>query len=123
MEGLTKEKSIELHRQLWNYIADETLNQKRCISKEEAFEHFGWPLRTCAMCWCCEYSFNITGLSVDCCANCPILWGNENQLSSLRCVQCNGMFAKWIDAFRSYNHVEASKLAKLIAELPENPNA
>lgn len=39
MEKLTKEKAIEEHRKMWNWIADETLKQKRKVNENEYFQH------------------------------------------------------------------------------------
>lgn len=74
---LTKEEAIRRHRMMWERIADETLKAKRCIGKEEVFDHFGWNIDEvdCA-CWCCEY----TGIT---CTKCPIKWpGVEGEYSS-----------------------------------------
>ena len=53
---------------MWEWIGNETLKAKRCIGKEEVFDHFGWNIDEvdCA-CWCCEY----TGIT---CTECPIKW-------------------------------------------------
>ena len=44
MAFLTKEECVRRHRLLWNYVADQILEQKKVPwnYKEEAFEHFGW---------------------------------------------------------------------------------
>lgn len=61
MAFLTKEECVRRHRMLWNRIADRIL-EKEEVSwnyKEEAFEHFGWPMHNGEMinyCWACYYS-------------------------------------------------------------------
>lgn len=39
MEKLTREQAIEEHRKMWNWIADETLKQKRKVNENEYFQH------------------------------------------------------------------------------------
>lgn len=66
-EKLTKEKALEHHRQLWNYIADESERTKKPVTKIQAFIHFGWNVFTTSLCWCCEYC----GAH---CYMCPVEW-------------------------------------------------
>lgn len=77
-EELTKEKALEYHRQLWNYIADESERTGKPVNKKQAFIHFGWSLRTKSLCWCCEYC----GAH---CYMCPVEWpGNDGCLCSAK---------------------------------------
>lgn len=43
MAFLTKEECVRRHRLLWNYVADQFLEQENASRnyKREAFEHFG----------------------------------------------------------------------------------
>ena len=126
MEGLTKEEAIKRHRQLWNYIADESERQGRIITKAEAFIYFGWPRYVRSFCWCCEYDKKFIDESYsNQCLNCPIKWPNE------RCKSDESPFSHYINAkndndYRFYCHKEnvekAVKAARDIANLPENPN-
>lgn len=122
MKGLTKERAIELHRQLWNYIADESERKGQIITKEEAFIHFMWSPFVKAGCWCCEYDLQFGKWD---CSHCPIKWPAN------RCVSSQSPFRHWrmvrnTDAVLIGNHKEnlkeAIKYAREIANLPENPN-
>ena len=58
MAFLTKDECVRRHRLLWNYIADEILEQEEVPwdYKKEAFEHFGWHNGDMFnYCWACYY--------------------------------------------------------------------
>lgn len=147
MEGLTKEKALELHRKMWNYIADEGERQERIISKKEAFGHFGWPTVT-NLCWCCKYAYEyaiekygfakaIRMDQEDLCTKCAIKWNST--ASAYMCQSSNdkeldlayrdlryigtGLYDLWREAFDDGDWKKTAYYAKQIAELPENPNA
>lgn len=103
MLELTREEAIKRHRMLWNWIADETLRQKRFVGKQEAFAHFGWP-DILNHCWCCEYSD--AG-----CHLCLVDWGTE-----FGCESNNSVYLMWIC---SNSYESAAKYAREIAKLPE----
>ena len=113
-------KTIELHRQLWNYIADETEKQKRVVLKSDAFKHFGWSLDVYAFCWCCEYVKNYSSLH-PCSKRCPIKWPGGH------CCDDRSPFSDWDACLKRYytwhdtrDEVikEAAKAAREIANLP-----
>lgn len=118
-EHLTKEKAIKLHRQLWNYIADESERTGQMVSKSYAFYHFGWGYNVKALCWCCEYCNSI-------CSNCPVDW-DANSCTGTRspydrwhdmqelCLVYDGQNA---DLYKKYLKLYI-KLAREIANLPE----
>ena len=125
---LTKEKAIELHRKLWNYIADESEKQGRIISKKEAFEHFGWKyVRN--WCWCCRYTENKTWKinpeiviygSLLCSSYCPLIWPQD----AFKCLSVDSPFVKWskienLSIKDWYDLQDAIKYAREIANLPE----
>lgn len=103
MIELTKEEAIKRHRMLWNWIADETLRQKRFVTKWEAFAHFGWP-DILNHCWCCEYS----GAG---CNLCLVDWG-----TGYGCEINGSPYLLWHNS-RSYE--DTAKYAREIANLPE----
>ena len=106
MELITKEEAIRNHRLMWNWIADESLRQKRCVDKDEAFKHFGWgeTLAYNSYCWCCAYAHNY-------CDKCLIEWGN--------CLKCAGSIYDYWVMFKDYNdYIKAAEVAKQIANLP-----
>lgn len=56
MGRLSKSEAIKKHRKIWNWIADETLKQKRKINKNEYFmAHKGVTDTLLCDCCCCEY--------------------------------------------------------------------
>ena len=119
---LTKEKAIRRHRMMWEWIGNETLKAKRCIGKEEVFDHFGWNTygAACA-CWCCEYTGGF-------CAECPIKWpGVEGKYSSCTMMVMGegendwtyGIFARWAESRHKGDWRTSAYYALYISMLPE----
>lgn len=109
--NLTKEEAIKRHRIMWYWIAFETLKQKRCIGKIEAFEYFGWGEEAVPhLCWCCAYTKKREG-GYHSCLLCPIEWPD-----SLGCATIHGLYRKWV---YEANYEIAADLALQIATLPE----
>lgn len=112
---------IENFRKMWNWIADESLEQKRCVSKYEAILHFGWDENLKCECWCCEYvNKNVNGdpTGSHCMSDCPIRFdGHENIRGT--CLNSNSSFTWWRIACDSGNYKLAAMAARRIAELPE----
>lgn len=104
---LTKEEAIRRHRMMWNWIADESIRQKRRVERREAFEHFGWGVTKTDF-WCCEY----VAANNKKCSDCPIAWPK-----GARCaINDNTPYIKWCFSL-GYN--DCAKYAKQIEELPE----
>ena len=106
---LTKGIAIKLHRKMWNWIADKTREEGRCVLKEEyplfvVFERNNKQIAN--DCWCCEYANKN-------CNRCPIDWGNTV------CDQSFALYNQWFLATALGNWKEATKIAKKIADLPE----
>lgn len=110
---LTKEQALIEHRKLWNWLADESLKQKRKVIKEEYFTEFcdNYDNIPRSNCWCCEYATAENYFRN--CGICPIRWdgitGNHCLLSS--------SFEMWADV-RNTDYKEAARLARIIANLP-----
>lgn len=107
---LTKAQAIANHRKMWAWIAETARKEKRYVTKEEAFDHFGWP-HVPANCWCCAY--------VEKCnheKNCPIAWPGGN------CFAEDSPFMDWIAIYSEEDsaYLRAADLAEQIANLPEN---
>ena len=121
---LTKEEAIKRHRMMWNWIAEETLRQKRCVNKEEAFKYFGWEFDIDCDCWCCEYASSISHPK---CNRCPLVWKiNGEEMAYCYDVypiagsqSRDGWFSLWSNACCRSAYERASYYAKRIAELPE----
>ncbi len=106
---LTREQAIEEHRKMWNWITDETLKRKHCVSKEDYFkEHAEYRKIPRNECWCCEYD------NEHCCKFCPIDWGNE--VSCMELVSC---YMKWYECLISDDYEQAVEYARIVSELPE----
>jgi hypothetical protein len=114
---LTKQEAIENHRKMWNWIADE-------IEKGNGYKYYGLANikneyflkhnvslgnRPNSDCYCCEYSGD--------CGDCPLKWPGGAR------VVHNGLYIKISTACLEREYIEAAKLARQIANLPENPNS
>ena len=82
MAFLTKEECVRRHRLMWNYVADQILEQGKVPwnYKEEVFEHFGWHNGDIFnYCWACYYC-QMKDFDWINCHNCLFDWhgrGNE----------------------------------------------
>ncbi len=108
---LTKSEAIANHRKMWNWIAEETLKQKRKVEKSEYFKAHGITDIPLIECYCCEYAKNN-------CLNCPIDWGGEFGACMSRDTADDrkGLYWLWL---LEPDYLTAAELAKKIAELPE----
>lgn len=107
---LTKKQALIEHRKLWNWLADESLKQKRKVIKEEYFTEFSddYDDIPISNCWCCEYAKAS-------CKKCPIRWDGTNQT---RCRNLSSPYRKWLGTPNN-DYEMAAKLARKIANLPE----
>lgn len=118
--NLTKEEAIRRHRMMWEWIANETIKRHECVSKLDAFRHFGWNAYEAALsCWCCEYT-KIT------CTECPISWPDvKGKYSSCTTIEIDknnwtyGLFVRWSNAVHSNDWRTAAYYALYISMLPE----
>lgn len=138
MEELTREEAIRRHRLMWNWLADES-EKGKLVTKEDAFNHFGWDIHdVLSSCWCCEWTYiewrRNKELCIDfrsrCCL-CPLDWSNGNGKKEIVDADCaiirihdrweySGLYILWwSETFMKKDPTEASKLARIIANLPE----
>lgn len=111
---LTKAEAIRNHRLMWNWIAQTSIQEQRCVIKDEAIEYFGWPeIKT--ECWCCQYS-RVEQNSL--CEKCPIVWTNSSTILA-SCCEKDTEFTNWSIAIKKQNYILAAKYAYRIADLPE----
>ena len=108
MLGLTKEEAIRRHRLMWNWIAQASIQEQRCVQKVEALRHFEWNENIQSDCWCCEYAY-------DRCKFCPIKWPGFIGV----CFSPFSPFSDWRGSVLYDDYIEAAKYAYQIAELPE----
>lgn len=114
-QNLTKEKAVQLHRELWYKIAEILESDSREYNntesiKEKALRELGYATRTIPFnrCWCCEYA----ELQMLDCDECPVEW------SDVYCSANNGEYRLFQLALH-INNKDAAIIARKIAELPE----
>lgn len=97
----------ELHKRLWNWIADKTLELKRKVYKEEYFEAMGIPGEEFPEneCYACE-ECNVR------CSNCPINWSPFKI-----CFSDGALYDTW-QFCPETDYETAATLARKIANLP-----
>lgn len=108
-ENLTRERAIEEHRKMWNWIADETEKRKYKVDKVIYFiEHKDeYPIIPHIRCWCCEYD------GCHACKKCPINWKNEDNYCGNKSI-----YVSW-DLADDFSYELCASLARQIANLPE----
>ncbi len=134
MNVLTKKEAIRQHRKMWNWIADETIKQKRVVQKSNYFmanDIDGLKLHN--MCYCCQYCaqehHDYDKFYNNYCKNCPLVW--ESECNSYMCedktrdgkfTTQNGLFRDWCLIVENSKYEEAAALARRIANLPVRKN-
>ena len=110
----TKKEAIHWHRRMWNWIAQTSIQEERCVTKEEALEHFGFKGSNMPQsnCFCCEYALVTIART---CNSCPVVWDDD-----LHC--CQAEYGIWAFYTKHDCYVQAAHWAYKIAELPERPD-
>ena len=121
--NITIKDAVDGFRKQWNWMADETLRQKRKVGKIEYFNAHSIGFRDMPFrcCYLCEFVvFGDRDIPVGFnhfCNDCPVEWGGKvNQ-----CVRRNwyinkkGIYQKW---FITANYKKAARLAREIANMP-----
>lgn len=122
MKKLTREEAIELHKKMWNWIADETERTGEFVGKSNYFEAMGIPYddRPNYDCDCCEYAIqqNNGEEFAEYCKYCPLNW--ESESNGFMCLHkkfrgdCEGLFKRWLS---TQDMKERAALARKIANL------
>lgn len=114
---LTYETAIENHRRMWRWIANETKERRKKVTKlDYAYEINSYVQNLASMCWACEYA------NIDGCYNCPLKWGEHLTDTCLHIYNNtpgqikDGIFTAWRN--ENQNWEENAKYAEQIAELP-----
>ena len=122
MRTLTIQDTISLHRTLWHWIEQKTLERHVKVELEEYFRENHIPSDEIpnSKNYCCEYDEQqLTGWS---CENCPFDWQSNCEVSFCydkeKSFDNNGLLKQW-DAIANDDWKQAAKLARIIAELPE----
>ena len=125
--SLTFDEAIENHRQMWNWIADETEKRKMAIHKQKYFKENEIDYIYCD-CYCCQYAIDNSDVIIDShicrnCEICPIDWGIESEnVNYAKCCDYNALYNIWRDYLFFNNWKSAAKCAKQIANLPARKN-
>ena len=124
---LTLKETVEKHRKLWNWIADETEKQKRIVKNaENPMVQKDEPLNDC---YCCEFVFEQYGHPhYRYCDKCPLNWGKSQDLYH-RCLEFDTLYDLWCDILNddivfeneAEKLKEAVRVARKIANLPLKP--
>lgn len=131
-DALIRRKYLEMHRKLWNWIADETEKTHKCIDKLEAFKHFGWSFCIDNFCWACKYthwkekycSNRDEYVYGDCNEYCLFDWGKSDETElPLACANHEpfeySAYDYWSICYETLDWQHAAKYAREIANLPE----
>lgn len=107
--NLSKEEAIRNHRDMWNWIANETLKRKRTIFKEDYFVAINIDYDDIPenYCYCCEYAYSYN----PCYNTCPIHWSGDKS-----CINASSEYFLWV---QEENYIKSAELARQIANLPE----
>lgn len=138
MAFLTKEECVRRHRLLWNYVADQILEQGKVPwnYKRKAFEHFGWSVPIGSIfsyCWGCYYNRmkrlemvddpkHINESEVNDCPYCPYCLFNWTSDGNNFCGQHNTLFGRFMDSMAIDNWENAARIAREIANMPVREN-
>ncbi len=120
--NITLKDAVDGFRKQWNWMADETLRQKRKVEKEEYFDTQGIDERDRPIlcCYLCEYTHSLKKYNPDMvvCNNCPINWGGKIGNCCSKDVRDDdkGLYEEWEKTNDDYE--EAARLAREIANLP-----
>lgn len=131
MAFLTKEECVRRHRLLWNYVADQILEQEKVLwnCKRKAFEHFGWSVPIGSIfncCWGCYYNSmkrlemvddpkHIKESEVNICPYCLFNWTSDEYNF---CGKNNTLFDRFMRSKRVDNWENAARIAREIANMP-----
>lgn len=117
--SLSKEEAIKRHRMMWKWMSEESIEQKRVVTKLDAFKHFGWNVNGIAhCCWCCDYAeqyIKVFTRDVSC-IYCPLEWPNGGCVND----RGNGYYDEWLNCICKDDYEKASLMALEISELYEN---
>ena len=133
MLGLSKQKAMEEHRKMWNWIADQYRNGRNdsvVNLKQEYISCYTCYSAVNNLCFCCEYAkqrCKESGDIYNMCNYCPVEW--KSDVPIFQCIdkiidddQC-GLYGKMLYYSESSIPTEKRLLAEIaeeIANLPES---
>lgn len=130
---LTKQKAIEEHRKMWNWIADQyerNRNSESRVLKREYIKQYTDIEHISCNCFLCDYAFDVMTIeqfgmfknSVERCKYCPVTWVSkevDEHVIKLRYCPCENEDSPYHRIKRVIKLKEKSKLAREIANLSE----
>lgn len=135
MAFLTKEECVRRHRLLWNYVADQILEQGTVPwnYKRKAFEHFGWSVPIGSIfnyCWGCYYNRmkrlemvddpeHIKESEVNTCLYCLFNWTSDEYNL---CSKYDTLFYRFKYSMVVNSWENAARIAREIANMPVREN-
>ena len=125
---LTYEQTIEKHRRMWHWIADQTRKKQAAISKFEYIYEQGKadPEFTKKIgnnfCFLCKYAEQLrTNKRTTICNYCIGCWNGDTCVTDPDEPDSAGLYTKWINAWSNNNWEQAATYADQMAELPLRP--
>lgn len=129
LRNLTREEAIRLHREMWMWMASETVNRQKKVSTMDWIAEYipVWEGELANLRICCTYGSNLKTTTEWMCKYCPIDWLStaQNRMCRYKTKEdragnnATGLYAKWTNA-KTWQ--EAAELAQQIAELPGREN-
>lgn len=116
---LTREEAIKKTRNMWNWIADKTLERKMIVDKWNYFRENGIDFDDMPSCDCylCEYGKQYGRYDTKC-KYCPLKFTSWGE--SFGCLNDDSPFYKWDSLMAGFDDYKiAAKYAREIANLPE----
>ena len=115
---LTRQKAIQEHRKMWNWIAD--TSERLCIpvSQQTYLEKFFGGITIENNCFLCDYVCGPCN-GKPTCISCPLLWTSSGIEYCTDNSMDVGYYDLWEYAYYTRNYIEAARLARIIANLPE----
>lgn len=105
---ISKEQALDLHREMWIWIAEQYHNHSQ-IEVDILMEEFGEKNGTYLVNPCCKYNseellYNKISYGRDYCCKCPVIWGSEDK--------CQAWFCDY-----EYDYIEWTALDGLITQM------
>lgn len=117
---LTLEETMKRHKELWDWVANETEKRKHVVSKKEYFNAHPDLRVPYSYCWLCSYAMEQlegTDPFSQKCSHCPVDWGEDPSI--LPCSNNpDSPYVKWAHTSIGNDWSRAAELAREIANIP-----
>lgn len=115
MESLTKEQAIEEHRKMWNWIADQCIEQQRAVSKIDYFRAKGFDEGL--NCFLCRYYDQIMIMPMCKDTGCILKWPRPAGADT--CVYANPCVLSYYNNYLNYMYLVRESKDKYYKEISE----